>query len=123
MSGYLTYAGEAALPLAGLGQDQVKEIHETLAGIFLGLVIVHLVGILMDALVHRKTGTLFSMFSGDKNNVDGPSVKLNGFQLAFSFLWILVPLALFVLAFRHRRGKVKRSIPNSIPIRRMKIEH
>lgn len=100
MTGYLTYSGEAALPLAGLSHDQVKEIHETLAGIFLGLVIVHLVGILIDTLVHRKTGTLLSMFSGDKNNVDGPSVRLNAFQVAFSFLWILVPLVLFVLAYR-----------------------
>ncbi|HRY99070.1 MAG TPA: cytochrome b/b6 domain-containing protein [Bacteroidales bacterium] len=99
LTGYITYAGSGTFPGLPLGPEGMEDAHKALANIFLALVIVHLAGILVDTLLHARTGTLASMFSGDKN-VEGQAVQLNGFQWFFSLVWIVVPLVLFFLALR-----------------------
>ena len=76
--------------LAGLqgNEDSFKEIHEAVTGIFLFLVIFHLVGILVDVFINKGDSALASIFSGFKSG-EGESVKLNPFQKFYSVVSIL----------------------------------
>ena len=98
ISGYLLTVGPNNI-LNIIGNNELlEEIHEVLANVFLGLVIMHLLGVLLDAVFHWKTGTLISIFNGYKN-VEVENVKLNIFQKAFSVLWFIIPFIFFYLAF------------------------
>jgi hypothetical protein len=79
-------------------EDLLEEVHEVLANIFLVLVGAHLLGILADSLLHRKTGTLQSIFTGYKN-IEARNAKLNTFHKYFVLLWVIVPIYLFFLAY------------------------
>ena len=79
ITGYLFYAEETGILYVIGNADFLKDIHEVLANIFLGLVIMHLLGVFSDALFHWKTGTLTSIFNGYKN-VEAEPAKLNIFQ-------------------------------------------
>lgn len=98
ISGFLlTVDGNNILNTIG-NTELLKDTHEVLANVFLGLVIMHLLGVLSDAVFHWKTGTLTSIFDGYKN-VEAENAKLNIFQKAFSFLWFVIPFIFFYLAF------------------------
>ncbi len=98
ISGFLlTVDGNNILNMIG-NTELLKDMHEVLANVFLGLVIMHLLGVLSDAVFHWKTGTLTSIFDGYKN-VEAENAKLNIFQKAFSFLWFVIPFIFFYLAF------------------------
>lgn len=97
LSGFLLYGGENDIVNIGNGEDFLEEAHEVMANLFLGLVILHLAGLLVDLLVHKTHRSVFSMFNGEKN-VEGTSYKLNLFQKIYGIVWIVVPILVF-LAF------------------------
>ncbi len=97
LSGFLLYGGENGIVNIGNGEDFLEEAHEVMANLFLGLVILHLAGLLVDRLVHKTHRSVFSMFNGEKN-VEGTSYKLNLFQKIYGIVWIIVPILVF-LAF------------------------
>jgi len=92
--GFMIYAIENQMITSSLGEDFFEEGHEILAGLFLILVFMHLLGTILDSIFHSKTGTLASIFTGNKNE-EGTNVQLNVFQKFFSVLWIVVPLLMF----------------------------
>lgn len=70
-----------------------KEIHEIFANLFIGFLVLHLIGIFVDKLLHKKDENLNSIFTGYKNREEVEIIKLNIFQKLFSFLMFLVLLA------------------------------
>jgi cytochrome b len=98
ISGYLLYATENNMLRFAIQEDLLEEVHEVLANIFLVSVGAHLLGILADSLLHRKTGTLQSIFTGYKN-IEARNAKLNTFHKYFVLLWVIVPIYLFFLAY------------------------
>lgn len=104
ITGYLFYAEENGVLYVIGNADFLEEAHEVLANIFLGLVIMHLLGVLSDAVFHWQTGTLTSIFNGYKN-VEATPAKLNIFQKAFSVLWFVIPFIFFYLAFGLQTNK------------------
>lgn len=106
ISGFLlTIDGNNILNMIG-NTELIEDTHEVLANIFLGLVIMHLLGVLSDAFFHWKTGTLTSIFDGYKN-VEAENVKLNIFQKVFSILWFIIPFIFFYLAFSLQPNKTQ----------------
>ncbi len=97
VSGYLLYATENNVLGLNINEDFLEESHEALANFFLILVIVHLLGVLADAVLHSKTGTLQSIITGYKN-IEGKNAGLNGFHKVFLLLWLIVPFYFFYLA-------------------------
>lgn len=85
VTGYLCYSTHNEL---------YKEIHEVFAKIFLGFVVLHIIGIIMDKVTHGKVGTLQSIFTGYKN-IDAEDTKTNTFQKIFSIFWFLAPVIVF----------------------------
>lgn len=81
-----------------------EEMHEVSVNILLILVIVHIVGLIINKIFHTDYGTLTSMFSGSKN-INGENVKLNFFQLSFS--WILILIAIVAFAYTVGFQKIK----------------
>jgi cytochrome b len=72
-----------------------KETHELFSTLLLLLVGAHLGGIVVDYLLHKKSGTLYSIFSGYKN-IDTPSATLTVMQKFVASLFLasalLMPL-------------------------------
>jgi cytochrome b len=94
LSGYLMYSGNNI----GINEHTIEETHEILANLFLFMVIMHLAGTFLDAILHKQTGTLPSIFTGYKN-VDAEPARLTGFMKFYSFLWLFVPVISFLLAY------------------------
>jgi cytochrome b len=88
VSGYLLYATENNVLGLNINEDFLEESHEALANFFLILVIVHLLGVLVDAVLHSKTGTLQSIITGYKN-IEAENARLNGFQKVYILLWLI----------------------------------
>ena len=99
ISGYYLYAGENNVSNIGISEDFLEDFHEITATVFLILVGIHLLGILLETLLHKKTGTLKSIFTGYKN-VESENTKLNGSHKAFSLLWFVIPLYIFYWAYQ-----------------------
>lgn len=97
ISGYLLYANENSVLNLNIGKESLKEAHEITANLFLGLVLVHLLGVVVDLIFHSKNETLKSIFTGYKN-IENVSVELNGFQKFFSVIWLIIPFVCFYLA-------------------------
>jgi len=96
ISGYLLYSVENPSFISiSLSEDFLEETHEILANLFLGLVIIHLIGILTDLIFHSKTKTLQSIFTGHKS-VEAENSKQNIFHSIFSILWFIVPFLAFL---------------------------
>lgn len=97
ISGYMLYSTEnPSIINVSLSEDFLEETHEILANLFLGLVIIHLIGIFTDLLIHSKTRTLQSIFTGYKS-VEAENSKQNVFQTIFSVLWFIIPFLVFYM--------------------------
>lgn len=107
ISGYLLYAEENYLLSSGISEDLLEESHEFLANFFLVLVGIHLLGIVSDTLFHRNTGTIQSIFTGNKN-IESKNTHLNGFHIAFSILWFIIPVVVFYLAYGLQNNGTKK---------------
>ncbi len=75
-----------------------KEVHEAFTNILIFFILLHLGGLSIDYLIHKRK-TIFSMFNGYKE-LDGEDVKLNFIQKIVSFIFILsaivVPIYIFL---------------------------
>ena len=107
ISGYLLYAAENNVLSSGINEGLLEESHEFLANIFLVLVGIHLFGVLSDTLFHRKTGTIQSIFTGNKN-IESKNIHLNGFHITFSLLWFIIPAIVFYLAYGLQNNETKK---------------
>lgn len=74
---------------------EFKEVHEVFVQILIGLVILHLIGLITDLIIHKSPVVLKSMFTGYKSGVEAEDSKMNGFQKLFSVIWIVAPLVAF----------------------------
>lgn len=104
ISGYLLTIDENSIFYIIGNNELLEDMHEVLANVFLGLVIMHLLGVISDAIFHWKTGTLFSIFNGYKI-IESENAKLNVFQKAFSIVWFIIPFIFFYLAFGLQANK------------------
>lgn len=100
-SGMMTLSQEAGQGLfksltlpAGI---EFKEVHEFWVQVLIGLVILHLIGLVADLVMHRSASVLKSMFTGYKTGIHSENAELNGFQKFFSFVWIVAPLVAFYM--------------------------
>ena len=66
-----------------------EEIHEVFANLFIALIVVHILGVLVDKLLHKKHETLNSIISGYKIIDENKSIKLNIYQKMFSLLMFI----------------------------------
>ena len=98
ISGYLFQGVKSHAFDIGINRKTLKEIHEVLANLFLILVAVHFLGVIIDNFLHRKVGTITSIFNGYKN-IEADNIHLNLFQKIFSVLWFIIPLVAFWLAY------------------------
>lgn len=98
ISGYYLYAIENNVLNLNIDKEIIKETHEITANLFLVLVGVHLLGVVVDLMLHSKVKTFQSIFTGYKN-IEAENAKLNGFQKLFTALWLIVPFFVFYLAF------------------------
>lgn len=76
---------------------EFKEVHEFWVQVLIALTVLHLIGLIVDTILHPQTGTLKSMFSGYKTGISGENASMSGFQKFFSFVWIAAPLLAFIL--------------------------
>lgn len=118
ISGMLAYASEGKGLLAFLaieGRGEFEEIHEFFINLLLITVALHLVGLVVDAIKNRQTGTITSMFTGNKN-IDAEGVRLSFRQKIFSFVWIISAITIFAVTvgiagkikeLGHNKGHVK----------------
>jgi cytochrome b len=81
---------------AGLpgSEDFFEEIHEVITNLFMVLVVFHLLGLIADKILHKNQSAILSMFTGYKN-IEGESIKLNGFQSGFSAIALLIIFGIF----------------------------
>jgi cytochrome b len=96
ISGYLFYVTKNNILSGGMNKEFIKELHEISANLFLLLVAIHLLGILIDTIWHRKNKTLNSIFTGYKN-IEAPNSQYTGIQKAFSLIWLIIPFVAFYI--------------------------
>lgn len=120
-SGLMLYNAEyrQILPFA-TSEDTFEEAHEIMANLFLVLVVLHLVGLAVDAAFHPKAQTLKSMATGYKN-LTADNTELNGAQKVFTAIWLAVPLLVFFLAYG--LPAVEHEEPDCCPTEQHDSEH
>ena len=112
VSGYLLAVGENNVLGVSPNEETIEDVHKILAKLFLGLVIVHLIGIFTDVIFHKKMGTLNSIFTGYKN-VQAETIQTNTFHKVFSVLWFTIPFLIGYLAFGLPNNEENESDNNS----------
>lgn len=75
-----------------------EEIHEILSNIVIGLIILHLLGVLSDKVLKPKHETLNSIFNGYKNTKTNHSIKLNIFQKLIALLFLAGLIYFFIFS-------------------------
>ena len=73
-----------------------KEIHEIFANLFIVLIVAHILGVLVDKLLHKKQETLNSIVTGYKITDENKSIKLNIYQKMFSLLMFVFFIGFFI---------------------------
>lgn len=74
------------------------EIHEVLFSLLMVLVGMHILGLILDSVKNRETGTLMSIFTGYKT-IEGEGVRLNkGQQFMAIVFGILLVLSLILMS-------------------------
>jgi cytochrome b len=84
---------------AGADSEILLEIHEVVVNVLLGLVCLHLAGLLSDLLLHSYAGTIGSMFTGYKK-IPAQDAGSSGFHRVFSVFWIVVPALVFFYVWK-----------------------
>jgi len=77
--------------------EVIGKWHNPLAYILAFLVIAHIIGVIIDTVLHPAKATLGSIFNGRKNWVP-EEVRLTPLQKGFSIVWIVVALFIFFLS-------------------------
>lgn len=100
----LAAEGQGFIQFSGLNDDLIEELHEMSVYLLMGLVIMHLLGLVMDSKLHPKHETTLSIFSGYKN-VEAENSKSNLFQNIFSYLWIILAVITFLYVLNSTKIK------------------
>ena len=66
-----------------------KEIHEFFSNLFIALIIAHVLGVIVDRLLHKKDETLNSIITGYKVTKEDESIKLNIYQKIFASIMFI----------------------------------
>ena len=66
-----------------------KEIHEFFSNLFIALIIAHVLGVIVDRLLHKKDETLNSIITGYKVTKEDESIKLNIYQKIFTSIMFI----------------------------------
>ena len=128
ISGVFTFGiQESQGPLSFLNHTFFKkmelfeELHETLSGVLIALVVFHLGGIVVDKLLHGKMQTVQSIVNGYKMS-DEPvtSVKLHWYQKVISLLFLIFFIAYFAFVFLQPNNVL---IASNIPKVNFEKEH
>lgn len=98
LSGYLLYKSNFSENILFFNKEILEEIHEIFANLLLGLVILHLLGIISDTIFHYKVGTLKSIFTGFKN-IEDENIKSNLFLKIFAVIWFTAAIFVFYQAY------------------------
>lgn len=98
ITGAVTYGSYEAKGFFGfLEKDKLyKHIHEFFANFLYLLIFLHLSGIALDTLLHRKSNTLKSILNGFKQSEKEENVKLNIFQKLFALIFLVGFLGFFL---------------------------
>ncbi|QDF30397.1 cytochrome b/b6 domain-containing protein [Halarcobacter anaerophilus] len=98
ITGCVTYGSYEAKGFFGfLQKDKLyKHIHEFFANFLYFLIFLHLCGIAVDTLFHRKTKTLKSIFNGFKQSNKEENIKLNIFQKFYALIFLLGFIGFFL---------------------------
>jgi cytochrome b len=83
--------GAGHLVYENLAGDWAEEMHEAAAGVMLGMVIVHVVGVIATSFLHREN-LVKAMITGRKAAEPGAAIR-------WSFLWLGVVMVTLVLGF------------------------
>ncbi|WP_200762217.1 cytochrome b/b6 domain-containing protein [Nitrosophilus alvini] len=78
--------------------DLFEEIHEFFVNILFILISMHLVGLFVDWVLHKETGTVSSMINGYKN-IRAEDSKLNAFQKLFAAVFLTFSLIFPIYIF------------------------
>jgi len=92
--------------------NALKFIHRLFAYLLLGLILIHISGVLLETIRH-KTGIITAMFTGKKYS-DEPEgkIKPNIFLTVISFLWVISPLPLAFYLY----NSIHSTVPTRITI-------
>ncbi|WP_457605473.1 cytochrome b/b6 domain-containing protein [Nitratifractor sp.] len=100
LSGLLAYGiQEGKGPLAQLNHsvfskmELFAEAHESLTGIWLFLILLHLAGVFSDYFLHPERRTILSMIDGYKG-VEAPPARLHPLQALFAYIMLALALSL-----------------------------
>lgn len=84
-------SGTGHLVYENLAGDWAEEMHEAFAGIMLGMVIVHVVGVTATSFLHGEN-LLWAMITGRKSAEPGAAIR-------WPFLWLAAVMLALVLGF------------------------
>jgi cytochrome b len=76
-----------------------EEIHEILTTLFIILIVFHILGVFSEWFLHSQNETVNSIFTGFKQTNNNESIKLNIYQIVFSFIMLLLFLGYFIFIF------------------------
>ena len=105
ISGMLVYGIQEGIGVVSFLNDSLykdmnlyKDIHQLFSNILLGLIFIHISGVLVDRVLHKDKKTLNSIFNGYKN-IKAKNSKLSNTQKIISSIFltlaIITPLYLF----------------------------
>ncbi len=90
ISGIATYGAEEHKGLfASLSWGGFEDIHETFSNLLILLVLGHLLGIIIDKVMHKEHETLKSIFTGYKVTYSDESVKLAWWQKLIAIVFLV----------------------------------
>lgn len=75
-----------------------ESLHEVLANTLLLFIFIHLSGVLVDTLLHKKDQTLKSIITGYKH-IRGENIKTNLFQNTIALLFFIITVVLIYYTF------------------------
>lgn len=98
ITGLLVFGGEEQQgPLAGLlnfPQGRfAREFHEWLSWLMLGVVIIHLIGVLVESLMHREN-LVIAMLTGFKSSAAGAMSTVSHWKVAATMLVVIITAGL-----------------------------
>jgi len=76
-----------------------EETHEILSSLFIVLIVAHLLGVVLDRVLHKRNETLNSIVTGYKVSEDEQSISLNIYQKIFSFLMFVIFISFLIFSF------------------------
>lgn len=81
-----------------------KEIHELFANLFIALIAAHILGVILDRLLHKNQETLNSIVTGYKVTYTKESIKLNIYQKIFSLLMFIFFIGFLIFNFYNQKN-------------------